>query len=138
MAALTGERDTVEIGRDARCIAVPVKTGVTIYQGAFVALDAEGYAVPARKAQGLTAVGRARKTVAGAEGSMVEAERGVFVWDNDAENPVTRAHLLQPCYLLDDQTVTASPTGASVAGLVVRADANGVAVQVTHAPHSET
>lgn len=135
MAALTMERDTPEIMNGGRLLALPVKGGVTIYQGAIVALDADGYAVPGIKAAGLTAVGRAEETVSnpGADGAeTVKALRGVFVYANSATaaDKVTAKHLLQPCYIEDDQTVTAAAAGASVAGLVLRADENGVAVQL--------
>ena len=46
MAALTAARDTVEISNGARRLVLPVKGSTTIYQGALVALDASGYAVP--------------------------------------------------------------------------------------------
>ena len=42
----------------------------------------------------------------------------------------TTAHVLKPCYIADDQTVTATATGASVAGLVIRVDDAGVAVEI--------
>ena len=42
MAALTKERDTTEIMQDAKFLYLPVKGGTTIYQGALVALDANG------------------------------------------------------------------------------------------------
>ena len=63
MAALTKERDTTEIMQDAKFLHLPVKGGTTIYQGALVALDANGCAIPGKKAPGLTAAGRAEETV---------------------------------------------------------------------------
>ncbi len=81
MAKLTDVRDTPEIANGAKVIAVPVKGGTTIYQGALVALDASGYAIPGKKAESLTAVGRAEETVAnaGADGELViRVARGVF------------------------------------------------------------
>ena len=54
MAKLTDVRDTPEIANGAKVIAVPVKGGTTIYQGALVALDASGYAIPGKKAESLT------------------------------------------------------------------------------------
>ncbi len=36
----------------------------------------------------------------------------------------------KPCYIQDDQTVTTLATGASVAGLVIRVDNTGVAVEI--------
>ncbi len=103
MAKLTDVRDTPEIANGAKVIAVPVKGGTTIYQGALVALDASGYAIPGKKAESLTAVGRAEETVTntGADGELViRVARGVFVFDNTATsaNKITAAHVLKPCY----------------------------------------
>lgn len=134
MAALTAARDTNEISNGARCLVLPVKGGTTIYQGALVALDAGGYAVPGSKAATLTAAGRAEETVAntGADGAAsIRVARGVFVFENAADSgKLTAAHILKPCYIADDQTVTATAAGASVAGLVIRVDDDGVAVEV--------
>lgn len=133
MAKLTDVRDTPEIANGAKVIAVPVKGSTTIYQGALVALDAGGYAIPGKKAENLTAVGRAEETVAnaGADGELVvRVARGVFVFDNTTSaNKITAARVLKPCYMEDDHTVTALATGASVAGIVVRVDNEGVAVE---------
>lgn len=135
MAALTKERDTTEIMQDAKFLYLPVKGGTTIYQGALVALDANGYAIPGKKAAGLTAAGRAEETVEnkGADGeAFIRVARGVFVFNNTAttSNKISAAHVLKPCYIEDDQTVTALATGASAAGLVVRVDEDGVAVEI--------
>ncbi len=135
MGALSNPRDTAELMNGGRQLVLPVKGGVTIYQGALVALDADGYAIPGKKAAGLTAAGRAEETVAntGSDGdASVRVCRGVFVFANTgtAANKVTAAHLLKPCYIQDDQTVTALADGASVAGLVVRVDGAGVAVEI--------
>ena len=135
MAALTKERDTTEIMQDAKFLYLPVKGSTTIYQGALVALDANGYAIPGKKATGLTAAGRAEETVEnkGADGeAFIRVARGVFVFNNTAttSNKIGTAHVLKPCYIEDDQTVTALATGASAAGLVVRVDEDGVAVEI--------
>lgn len=135
MAALTKERDTTEIMQDAKFLHLPVKGGTTIYQGALVALDANGYAIPGKKATGLTAAGSAEETVEnkGADGeAFIRVARGVFVFNNTAttSNKIGAAHVLKPCYIEDDQTVTALATGASAAGLVVRVDEDGVAVEI--------
>ena len=58
MAALTMARDTAEIAQGAKYLSLPVKGKTTIYQGSLVVLDAEGYAIPGKKAAGLTAAGR--------------------------------------------------------------------------------
>ena len=102
-----------------------------------MALDAEGYAIPGKKAAGLTAAGRAEETVtnSGADGAVsIRVSRGVFVFNNTgtAANKIGSKHLLGLCYIEDDQTVTALATGASAAGLVVRVDDSGVAVERGH------
>ena len=134
MAALTAARDTSELSNGARHLILPVKGSTTIYQGALVALDASGYAVPGSKAATLTAAGRAEETVAntGADGEVsIRVARGVFVFDNATDaGKLTAAHVLKPCYIADDQTVTATADGASVAGLVIRVDDSGVAVEI--------
>lgn len=135
MAALTAPRDTNEIANGARAIVLPVKGKTTIYQGSIVAIDASGYAVPGKKAAGLKATGRAEETVenTGADGdATIRVTRGVFVFENTgtAANKITAADVLGPCYIEDDQTVTKLATGASAAGLVIRVDDEGVAVEM--------
>lgn len=137
MAALTKARDTSEIANGAQLLSLPVKGSTTIYQGALVALDANGYAIPGKKAAGLTAAGRAEETVenSGADGALlIRVSRGTFVYANTAasENKITKAHVLKTCYMEDDHTVTALATGASPAGIVIRVDDSGVAVEVGH------
>lgn len=135
MAKLTTVRDTSEIAQGAKFLSLPVKGATTIFQGSLVALDANGYAVPGSKAATLTAAGRAEETVenTGGDGDQViRVSRGVFVFDNTSTsgNKITQAHVLKPCYIEDDQTVTSLADGASVAGTVIRVDENGVAVQI--------
>ena len=122
MAALTNGRDTIEIaGGDT--LILPVKGGVTIFEGSLVALNADGLAIPAAKATGLTAAGRAEQYVNNSSGAdkaqSVKVRRGVFKWDNDEAAPVTDAGLLKSCYIVDDHTVTTTATGASIAGKVL-------------------
>ena len=133
--ALNAERDTPELANGGKTLALPVKGATTIYQGSLVALNASGYAVPGSAAEGLIAAGRAEETVvnAGADGAAtIRVTRGVFVFDNSATqgNKVTAAHLLKPCYIEDDQTVTALSTGSSVAGKVIAVRDDGVAVEI--------
>lgn len=135
MANLTAPRDTSEIANGATSIVLPVKAKTTIYQGSIVAIGADGYAIPGKKAASLKAAGRAEETVenTGSDGdAVVRVSRGVFVFDNSATaaNKVGIADVLGPCYIEDDHTVTKAATGASVAGLVVRVDDEGVAVEM--------
>lgn len=124
MAAATQARNTSQFAGEY--LDLPVKGGVVIYAGTFVALDANGYAAPAAKAEGLIAAGRAEITANnrdGTDGDMnVRVARGVFKWDNDATNPVDIADVLKDCYMLDDCTVAALATGSSKAGKVLGID----------------
>lgn len=131
MAALTNVRDTSELG--GKYIALPVKGATTIYQGAIVAVDANGYAIPGKKAASLKAAGRAEETVEnkGGDGdAVIRVSRGTFVFENSTSGKITAADVLSLCYMEDDQTVTKTGTGASVAGLVIRVDDEGVAVEM--------
>ncbi len=135
MGSLTDTKNTVEVLNGGKQVVLPVKGKTTIYQGALVALDADGYAIPGKKAAGLTAAGRAEETVEnkGGDGDLfIRVTRGVFVYANTdtAANKVGAGHVLKPCYIQDDQTVTALATGTSVAGLVIRVDDKGVAVEI--------
>ena len=133
MAKLNAARDTVEIASGATSLVLPVKGETTIFQGSIVAIGADGYAVPGSKAEGLKAAGRAEETVEnkGGDGDVtVKVTRGVFVFENSVSGAVTAADVLGPCYIEDDQTVTNAADGASVAGLVVRVDDEGVGVEM--------
>ena len=140
MAALTNTRDTSEIANGAKYLSLPVKGGgTTIHQGALVAIGADGFAIPAKKTAGIIAAGRAEETVEnkGADGEFViRVARGTFVYANTSTqaNKVTTAHILKPCYIEDDQTVTALATGSSIAGTVIRVDNGGIAVEIGHTP----
>ena len=128
---MTNVRDTSELG--GKYIALPVKGATTIYQGAIVAVDANGYAIPGKKAASLKAAGRAEETVEnkGGDGdAVIRVSRGTFVFENSTSGKITAADVLSLCYMEDDQTVTKTGTGASVAGLVIRVDNEGVAVEM--------
>ena len=135
MANLTAPRDTSEIANGATSLVLPAKAKTTIYQGSIVAIGADGYAIPGKKAASLKAAGRAEETVenTGSDGdAVVRVKRGVFIFDNSgtAANKLSAADILGPCYIEDDQTVTKSATGTSIAGLVIRVDDEGVAVEM--------
>lgn len=135
MGKLTAPRDTNEIASGATSLVLPVKSSTTIFQGSIVAINEDGFAIPGKKAEDLKAVGRAEETVENEGGNgeaVVRVKRGVFVFDNTATaaNKLTAADVLGPCYMEDDHTVTKLATGASVAGLVIRVDDEGVAVEM--------
>ena len=97
MAALTNVRDTSELG--GKYIALPVKGATTIYQGAIVAVDANGYAIPGKKAADLKAAGRAEETVEnkGGDGdAVIRVSRGTFVFENSTSGKITAAAYTGP------------------------------------------
>ncbi|MBO9419160.1 hypothetical protein J7481_06610 [Labrenzia sp. R4_2] len=131
MTALTTDRRTPERSGDRR--QHPVKAGATFYAGALVALGADGFAVPMTAATGLIALGRCETradNVAGADGEIaVTVGAGIYRFSNSAGgDEITTAHIGQPCYGVDDQTVALTDgTGTrSVAGTVFDVDAQGV------------
>ncbi|MBB4287792.1 hypothetical protein [Roseospira goensis] len=134
MAALTADRDTPR--RAVTTFTDPVAAGAVIHAGALVMLDADGYAVPAATATGLTPRGRAAEAVTGggADGDVtVRVERGCFRWANSSgADEITRAHIGAAAYAVDDQTVAATDgTGTrSACGTIRDVDAQGVWVEV--------
>lgn len=62
--------------------------------------------------------------------AVIRVARGVFIFENSTSGKITAAEVLGPCYIEDDQTVTKTATSASVAGLVIRVDDEGVAVEM--------
>lgn len=125
MAALTEARSTVEVQLGSTLV-LPVAAATKIFDGALVVLDESGYAAPASKADKLKAAGRAEclaDNSGGTAGAIsVTVRRGVYLWDNDTTNPVTIAHVMGPCYIVDDHTVCSLATGSSIAGTVLGID----------------
>lgn len=141
--ALTSGRNTPEVAK-ARLMILPMAAGKLIYEGALVVLNSSGYAEPATKATGLTAIGRAEERADNTGGSAGDREvlvkRGVFVWDNSATaaNKVAETDLMKTCYIEDDCTVSSVSTGSSAAGIVVGVTDEGVEVETGRANISIT
>ncbi|RHW17194.1 hypothetical protein D1610_11635 [Sphingomonas gilva] len=137
MTALTAPRLKTR-NRAGDVFARKVAEGVTIYQGALVALSATGFATPGATATTLKADGIAKTTVDNSDGNdgdlTVEVEKGVFPFANSAAaDAITIAEIGTDCYIVDDQTVakTSGTNTRSVAGKVVDVDAAGVWVRLT-------
>ncbi|MGQ7818820.1 hypothetical protein ACUTAH_24650 [Metapseudomonas furukawaii] len=128
MTALTEDRDTPLA--DTQLLALPVAGGVRIFAGSLVVLG-QGGARPGHDAPGLIAMGRAERYVDNREGDdgdeQVQVRHGLaFRWASDGT--VTAAHLGQPAYVVDDQTVSADDNGGkrSLAGQIVQLEADEV------------
>jgi hypothetical protein len=134
MAALNQDRNTP--ARDGSVLSIPVAGAKRIFTGSLVARDANGYATPGATSATLMGIGRAEEQAdnsSGSDGDMTVAVRkGVFRFGNDGTDTVTRAHIGQDCYIVDDQTVASTDgTGTrSVAGKVFDVDSEGVWVRI--------
>lgn len=100
-------------------LALPCASNVLIYGGTFAASDASGNCVPCTSSAALMLWGRVERqinnlntnTPFGAAGAQVVTIRpGVYYFANDGT--ITAAMVGQPCYALDDNTVTSNPTVA--------------------------
>lgn len=134
MAALTKDKN-VERRHTQRVIALKVKTNTVIYQGALVAVDATGFAVPAADAANQKVVGIALENVnnnPGADGAKtVKVQKGQFKVVNNGTNPIVQATVGGNALVVDDQTVRASGAANSiVAGVVDEIDADGVWINI--------
>lgn len=134
MAALSAPRSTLARSGDLR--EPPVKAATKIYAGAMVAIDANGWALPAAAVAAHRVIGRAEDTAdnsAGANGAInVRVATGVFRWDNSASTDlIARADIGAPCYVVDDNTVakTSNSNARPVAGVIFDVDAAGVWVE---------
>ncbi len=129
MAALSAQFNSPQMGSGVpKSMSYPVLTGVTIYEGALVVINASGYAKPAVSEASDIAVGRCKATIASGSASsgtyQVEVEQGVFLWDVNG-TAVTIANLGALIYAYDDHTVTLSSSSASIAGTIYGLAASG-------------
>lgn len=133
--ALSKPRDTIERGRDL--LVIPVAASTAIFQGALVAVNAAGYAVPGSVSTTLKAAGRAEETIdnsAGAAGALsVTVKRGVFKFKNSASDACVQANVLGDCFIVDDETVakTDGASARSKAGKLLEVEATGVWVEIS-------
>ena len=113
-------------------INIPVAEGETIAEATMVAITADGYAVTASKASGLTIAGCAMRltdNVSGSAGAVkVPVRRGAFVWDNDGS--IEETDILKDAYVSDGNTVTITADGSSRAGRILAVDPDGVTVEM--------
>ena len=129
MTALSEARDTIR--RDGELIQFPVKAGATIYQGAL--LEFNGGAVqPAAKGANKVIAGVAEEggaVVAGGsdgDAKVLVRRPGMFKFANAAATgAIAAGDVGKNAYITDDQTVTKTATGSSIAGRIIAVDADG-------------
>lgn len=119
---------------DRKTVVIPVAKGAVIPAAVLVALDTDGNAIEAKKAENLIVVGVSQEAVdntGGLAGAVtVTVRRGAFVLDNSSTAAVTQAGAFKDCYLEDSSTVTSDATKTSVVGKVLQVDADGVVVEI--------
>lgn len=126
MSAATKNRLTES--RDGARLNDPVAATEVIYSGTMVGLDASGNAVPAAIAVPVmrgVAQAQADNSAGAAGDTRIETRPGTFHFAND---DLTRAHIGDNVFVLDDQTVKS--TGTLIAGKLVDLDAGGAWVKI--------
>lgn len=118
MTAAIQDIQTNKLGTDEipppNYLALPVEAGKTIYGGTMVCSNAAGNAVNAGDAGALMAWGRCERQVVntGAAGLVTVLMRpGAYYLSQDGS--ITIANMGQPCFFVDDSTVSLSPGGTS-------------------------
>jgi hypothetical protein len=139
--ALSTFRNTVQVassrqGTTRKCGQL---TGTTLYVGALVATTAAGFLTAGSTATTLKVVGvlgiqphlrpASSYTNSGASGSQeLQVMLGAFKFNNDAGDPLAASNIGGPCYITDDETVSATATGKSLAGTFWGLDDDGQAI----------
>jgi hypothetical protein len=134
MPALTADRATAqrpgdEFSYDAAAVAC--------FAGGIAMLNAAGNATPGAVATGQICAGMFVENVDNSAGVAaavkVKVRSGVFRFGNSAAaDAITKAHIGDTCYIVDDQTValTDGTASRSAAGKVVDVDSAGVWVRM--------
>lgn len=121
---------TMLMGNKNICIPVAAKT--IINEASMVAIDTDGFAVEAAKAEGLRVAGCAMKFVDNFKGeagaAYVMVRRGAFLQRNDGT--IKQTDLLKDCYVADENTVTITEKGSSKAGTILAVEEDGVIVEM--------
>lgn len=102
-------------------LTLPVAAKMEIMESTLVVLNADGYAEPAKAAEGLTVAGVAQEYADNRLGKAGDVKawvrRGAFVLENDGT--IAETDILKKCYIKDSQTVTLTPDASSVAGTIL-------------------
>lgn len=128
MTALTKDRTTAQRAGDL--VSDPVAASVTIYAGSMYVLDGSGDATPATAAATTPVRAVARKRAVKVEGDdYTDGARGAFCFANaSGAGEITRAHIGENAFAVDDQTV--GNAGTCIAGEVLDVDEGGVWVRI--------
>lgn len=133
MAALSADRVTQQ--RTGDIVSLPIAASVTCYGGAMAVVTATGTVRPAivdGSAPTCKGLGRFRYQCTALADVTAEVETGIFLWNNDAADPVTVASINTVCFASDDQTVaaTSATNTRTPVGIVVSVESAGVWVRM--------
>ncbi len=124
MTALTENFDAER--KDGILVIYQVAGGATVYKGAMVGLDADGFAVPAADAAGMLFVGYAYEKADNADGA--DGDLSVRVWKDGsflaAKSAAVRSDLGKAAYIVDDNTVALTTSHSILAGTIVEVPAS--------------
>lgn len=115
-----------------KVLRLPVAAGAKIYEGDIVALNAQGYAAKAGKAENLVTAGAAKEYIdntLGEDGAEhILLQRGVFILANSGD--IEETDLLKTCYFAGPDSVTLTSAGSSAAGKIYSVEGGTVAVEM--------
>lgn len=118
-----------------------VAAAVLCETGKIAVMNSSGYVEPGRAATGLVCVGVFAERVdnsAGANGAAdieITSGPGAFIFDDEADvRAIVKSDIGSLCYIVDDSTVSITPTGRSAAGEIYDVDADGVHVKIMSVP----
>lgn len=113
-------------------VVLPVEADAVIHEGHMIALNENGYAKEAEKAENLKVAGCAMRYMENSKGAAgavtVQVRRGAFCWKNDGT--IKETDILKECYIADAKTVTLTAEGSSKAGKILGVMDNCVIVEM--------
>lgn len=123
--------------KDGIEIALKVAASTSIDAGNLVALDSDGYAVPASDTSGLTVVGVAQEAVDNSSGSagdlsIIVRRKNMFKLANSSTTALAQANVGGTAYVEDSVTLTtaAGTTNSIAAGTLMAVESDGVWVDI--------
>lgn len=114
---------------------IPVAAGTMLLPGDIVAVNSNGYAVAASKAENLIVAGVVETLTDNSTGAagveIAVVNRVPYLLKNDGT--IKKTDVLQKCYVADKVTVTKTAAGSSVAGIILAVKEDGVIVDMSAA-----
>jgi hypothetical protein len=125
MSALSAGRVAAEWAPNTVLRTYAQAVSKQVWNGALLALNASGYAQPGVSGTGQIAIGVAQysQLTTSSQNTNIDVHAGIFNFLADSAFGLTA--IGSNCYIVDDQTVSLTSTGHSLAGVVQQIDAAG-------------